>query len=425
MAGVIATLSSSFSPLKIRNFRIYLGGQAISLIGTWLQVTAQAWVVWELTKSEAALGVVNMLSSLPLLLLGPWAGVWADRLDRRKLLIGTQLGAMLMAFVLALLVQTGAVQLWHVYALAVLLGIVTALDFPAQQAFLGDLSGMGEIRKAVNLNAMILQTSRLIGPALAGFVVARLGSAPAFWLNGLSFLAVVVSLVLVRANQKRSPASGVSPLGQLWDAVRFVGKHPRMQDMFIFTAMITFFVLSIIMTQLPAVADKVLGGDAQTLGLLMASSGAGALAAVLVVVPITQAQRRSGLVLAGGTLWMAFWLMVFAASNWLPLSMFSLFMGSMGAPTVITLALGLIQLMSPADMRGRILSLFTMISFGLQPIASLWVGGLAQSLGVQMAIEINAIVLLAGALLILFLRADLRRWEVQLPAAPQPAPETA
>ena len=184
--NIASTLRESFSPLKIRNFRIYLGGQAISLVGTWLQMTTQGWVVWELSHSATALGLVAMLGSLPILLLGPWAGVWADRLDRRKLLIASQAGAMLLAFVLALLTQTGLVQLWHVYLLSALLGIITAIDIPAQQAFLGDLSGMAEIRKAVNMNITMLQVSRILGPALAGIIIASMGAAMAFWLNANS-----------------------------------------------------------------------------------------------------------------------------------------------------------------------------------------------------------------------------------------------
>jgi MFS family permease len=422
VSDVISTLRSSFSPLRIPNFRIYLGGQTISLIGTWLQATAQGWVVWELTKSSAALGIVNMLGTLPILLLGLWTGVWADRFDRRKLLIGTQIGAMILAITLAILVQTKSVQIWHVYLLSLFLGVVTALDMPAQQAFLGDLSGMSEIRKAVNLNGMIIQVSRLVGPALAGFVVARIGAAPAFWLNGLSFLAVVVSLLAVRSSQVRS-TSEAKPLRQAWEGIQFIKKQPRMLDLYIFAGMVVFFVLSIVLSQLPAVASQVLNGDAETLGALMSASGAGALFGVLLVVPLTQAMPRSGLVLGVATIWMSVWLLLFSVATTLPLSAISLFLGSIGAPTVLTLALGLVQLMSPPAMRARLLSLFTMVSFGLQPIASILVGYSAEQFGVQHAIQINAVLLLAGAVIMLVFRGELRRWRVNLGAgAAQPVP---
>jgi len=415
MASVFATLRSSFTPLRYPNFRIYLGGQAISLIGTWLQNAAQAWVVWTLTGSEAALGTVQAFGTLPILLIGPWAGVWADRLDRRKLLIATQSVMMVLAFVLAVLVQTNTVQVWHVYGLALVLGTVTALDLPAQQAFLGDLSGMGEVRKAINMNAMIIQISRMLGPAFSGILIKYIGLAPAFWLNGLSFLAVIFSLMAVRATQVRAKSGNVNPLRQLADAVQYLRTQPRMQDMFLFAGMMTFLVFAVVQTMLPAVATVVLHGDAETAGFLQASSGAGALFGVLLVVPLAQARKRSGLVLAGAALWMGFWMMVFAFSTWMPLSVISMFCTSIGAPTIMTMVLGLLQLMSPPDMRGRLISLFTMVSFGLQPVAAFLVGQTAEHLSVQTAIEINATLLVIGALAMLLLRGDLRTWEVTTP----------
>src|SRR5439155_15437491 len=174
-----------------------------------------------------------------------------------------------------------------------LLGIANALDMPAQQAFLGDLAGLAEVRKAVNLNVTIFQVSRIVGPALAGIVVARIGEAPAFWLNGLSFLAVIASLVMVRASQQIKPRNDVSPLRQIGEGIAYVRTKPRMQDLFLFAILLTFFVFSIIMNILPAVADKLLGGNAETLGLLLGSSGVGALIAVLVIVPITASLKRS------------------------------------------------------------------------------------------------------------------------------------
>ncbi|MBX3082611.1 MAG: MFS transporter [Anaerolineae bacterium] len=423
MASVFETIRGNFSPLSNRNFSTYLGGQAVSLIGTWLQSTAQAWVVWTLTGSEASLGVVTMLNTAPVLFLGPWAGVWADRLDRRKLLIGTQFVAMILAFILAILTQFEIVQLWHVYVLSFFLGVVTALDMPAQQAFLGDLSGLGEVRKAVNLNITILQVSRVLGPALAGMVVARLGTAPAFWINGISFIAVIFSLIAVRANQDLSRHEGhnESPLKQFSEGISFLRTQPRMQDMFLFATFLTFFVFSIIMSMLPAVADKLLGGDAETLGQLMSASGAGALIAVLFIVPLAQARRRSGVVMILGSFWLVVWMFAFSLSRSVGLSMLFLFMGSMGAPTVMTMALGLIQVMSPSGMRARLLSLFTTISFGMQPIASLWIGFMAERLGVDHAIQISSVLLLVVTTLMVFLRSELTTWEVTAAGKPTAA----
>ena len=408
--NIASTLRESFSPLKIRNFRIYLGGQAISMVGTWLQMTAQSWVVWELSHSATALGVTMMLSSLPILLLGPWAGVWADRLDRRKLLIVTQIGAMLLAFILALLTQTGLVQLWHVYLLSALLGIITAVDFPAQQTFLGDLSGMAEVRKAINLNITMFQLSRIFGPALAGVIIASLGAAMAFWLNGLSFVAVIISLWLVTSNQVRKPATG-NFLTEFKEGVSYVATQPRLQDLIILAILTTFFAFPVILSLLPAVVGKVLQGDAATLSWLMMSSGAGALIGTMFLAPLTQATRRTGVVLGGIVGWTGFWLVLFSGVDWLPLSMVSLFFVSVGIPAVLTTTMGLLQVLAPPEMRARLASLFFTLSFGMQPVASLLTGYTADTLTTPLAIRINGLLLMLGAALMLSVRPALRRWE--------------
>src|SRR2546422_5563696 len=201
-------LAESLAPLRNRNLRLYLAGQAVSVIGIWMQQTAQSWEVWVLSGSGTALGITAMLAGLPLLLLGPWMGVYADRWDRRKVLIATQTSAMILAFVFAILVQTRVIALWHVFVLATLLGIVSALDFPSTQAFIGDIAGMARVREAIILNASIFQVSRMIGPALAGWGIGYLGVASAFWINGVTFLAVIASLLAIRGSQIRRTSTG-------------------------------------------------------------------------------------------------------------------------------------------------------------------------------------------------------------------------
>jgi MFS family permease len=382
-------------------------------------------VVWELSKSEAALGVVGMFGALPLLLLGPFAGVWADRLDRRRLLIATQTTAMVLAFILAFLVQTQLVQLWHVYILAMLLGTVTAIDLPAQQAFLGDLAGMEQVRRAVNLNNVIVQVSRMLGPAAAGLVIARLGTATAFWLNGASFIAVIGSLLAVGAHHVRTGGGRVA--GGFTEALRYLKVRPRLQDLFIFVTLFTFFGFPIIQI-LPSVADEVLHGNAQTLGLLMGASGAGALIGSLVLVPIAQTFRRPGVVVSLTVLWVGAWFGAISFATSLPFGIFTIFMGSLGAPIIITMTMGLLQVLVPMEMRARLLSLFVMTTFGAQPIASLLVGLSAQNFGTPLAIRINGALMLFGVLALNVLRSDLRHWELaHEPAfrASQPSAEAA
>jgi MFS family permease len=373
-----------------------------------MQVTAQTWVVWTLSHSTAALGVVAMLGSLPILLLGPWTGLWADTLDRRRLLVATQVSAMLLAVALGVLVHTGTIQVWHVDVLATLLGIVTALDMPAQQAFIGDLSGMDQVRQAVVINNMLFQASRMVGPALAGLVVAQLGAAPAFWVNAASFLAVIASLLVVRAHQVRR--AGTASLGGFSEALQFIRGHPRAQDLIALTVVVTFFGISV-MNILPAVAGGVLLGNADVLGLLMGASGAGALTGALLVVPSVTQIRRTGLVVGSAAIWTGLWLAIFSFSTWVPFSALSMYLGSLAFPVVLTTANGTLQMLAPQDMRARLLSVLLMVSFGAQPFAALLVGYSAQILGTQSAVLANGFLMAVGAIALLALRPALRRWE--------------
>ncbi|HTP09820.1 MAG TPA: MFS transporter [Anaerolineae bacterium] len=413
MAHVVRTLRDSFTPLRLPNLRAYLTGQAISLLGTWMQVTAQGWLVWELSKSEVALGIVSMLGSLPLLLFGLWAGVWADRLDRRKILIGTQAAAMILAFILAALVWTHTVQLWHVYVLSFLLGCVTALDFPAQQAFLGDLSGMTNVRKAIVLNAMIFQIGRMIGPALAGFVVGAIGAAAAFFLNGISFIAVIISLLIVRSHQVRLPYGG-DQLRAVLDGLRFIKNEPRIQELIMFATLVTFFGISLL-NFFPALAADVLHGDAQTLGILLASSGAGAFLGATVVAPLAQTPRLIGRTLGVAVIWVGLWWSAVSLSQVLPLTMLCIFLVSIAMPTIMTTVNSLLQVMAPPKMRGRLLSAYIIVSFGIQPIAALFIGFFASRFGIASAILIDGGAIISGALALLIFRPALRSWSALYP----------
>lgn len=421
----LRAVAESFAPLRETNLRRYLCGQAVSLLGTWMQMTAQAWVVWELTESTVALGTVAMLNQLPNLALGPWAGAWADRLDRRRLLIITQAFAMLGAFVFAALVQTNTIALWHIYVLAFALGCAATLDMPAQQAFIGDLAGLSSLPKAIILNAMAFHISRMLGPAFAGWVIAAIGTAPAFWANGVSFLAVIGSLIAVRANQKRKSRSA-SAVREFIEGIVYVWRDPRLFDMLAFTVLIAVF--GIANAQIfPAIATLVLGGGPGTLGLLMGASGLGALVASLLIVPQIQRVRRTGIALALSAVWSGLGFLLLSVSRWIPLSVFSVFLASIAIPPIMTTAIVVLQMRSPEDMKARLLSARIMLSFGVMPFASLLVGWGADALGSPMMIRLNGLVLIAGAGAFLLFRPELRAWEAGLDkprgtAAPSSSP---
>jgi MFS family permease len=412
--NALNTLRASFTPLRLPNLRTYLIGQSFSLLGTWMQITAQGWLVWELSHSEVALGIVSMLASLPLLLFGLWAGVWIDRLDRRKILLGSQTAAMILAFILAALVATKTVQLWHVYVLSFLLGCVTAIDFPAQQAFIGDLSGMTEVRKAIVVNAMLFQVGRMLGPAIAGFIVGAFGAALAFFLNGISFIAVLISLMLVRSQQARLPHGG----GQrqaIAEGLRFIIDQPRILDIILYAVIVTFFGISLL-NFFPSLAADVLKGDAETLGWLLAASGAGALIGTTIITPLAQSFRRIGNVLGLAVIWAGLWWIAVATSRTVLLSMACIFIVSLAIPTVLTTVNGLLQVMAPPLMRGRLLSAYIIVSFGIQPVAALVIGFLANHFGTANTILLSGLATILCAMLMLLFRPELRGWE-----APQPS----
>jgi MFS family permease len=301
------------------------------------------------------------------------------------------------------------VQIWHIYLFSLILGIVNTLDFPAQQTFIGDLSGMGQVRQAITLNIMGLQAARMLGPAIAGVTLKLVGSAAAFWINGASFVVVLISLLMVRSHQAESKHS--SGRGQFRETLQFIRGQPRMIDLMVFATMVTFFGLSIF-NILPSVADHVLKGDSQTFGLLLGSSGAGALVSTLILLPLSQSSKYIGRIIIGAATWMGMFFLLLSQSTWLPLSMAAIFCVSLGAPLVLTTGLGVLQMLAPVDMRARIISLFTMLTFGLQPLASLVIGYSAELISTRIAILINAVCLLTGALLMLFLRQGLRQWEL-------------
>jgi MFS family permease len=319
--------------------------------------------------------------------------------------------AMLLAFVLAVLVQTNLAQFWHVLVIALALGIVGAVDFPAQSAFIGDLAGLSQVRKASALNASMIQLGRMLGPAFAGMLIAVAGLAPAFWINGLSFLAVIATLLIVRAEQVRRPSSG-KPLGELAEAVRFVQGQPRIQDLLLCVFLLPMFVISAT-SLFPSLASDALLGGPETLGLLNAAGGAGALLGALFTAPQLARMPQVGTAVLGFVLWAGVWLALAGVATSLPLVLLCVALLSIALPTVIAGSNGLIQMLAPPQMRARLISLWIMVSFGAQPLGGLWGGFLAERFGVQTTLTVNGLILIGAAALIFLLRPEFRRWKVQ------------
>ena len=408
---MLKALFESFSPLRDRNYRTYIAGQAVSLIGTFMQQVAQQWYVWEITHDSRWIGVVGAMAFMPLLLLGPFTGSIADRVDRRKLLLVTQIAEMLLAFVLSALVFLGVREIWPVVLLAALLGISASFNFPAQSAFIGDLSGMGEIRKAMAFNVTMIEIGRLIGPALAGWVVAAVGAGLAFGLNGRSFVAVIVSLLLVRSQQVRRPPGGTA-LGDFVEALRYLRAAPRIVDLLLCGLLVTLFVFPSLSLSAP-IADEVLKGGPQLMGFLLAASGGGALVGALLVAPQVQKVARAGFALLLAILWSGFWLIATSLATTAPLVIIGVGLYSVSIPVVLASVNALTQMLAPSHMRARLLSVSQMISFGAQPIGALVVGWTGNAFGPMVAIRMNGAAMLVLALVMLSLRPAFRRWVVE------------
>jgi MFS family permease len=362
-------------------------GQVFNLMGDWMQQTAQAWLVWELSHKATALGIVAFLSQIPYFLFGPWVGVFSDKFDRKKILLITQLISMALAIILALLIQTDRVTLSGVYLLAFALGTATAFNVTAEQAFIGDIAGPGNIKKAVALNNTINQLTRLVGPAVAGWLIAFVGLSASFWLNALSIFISILCIFLIHASLEINNGNG-GGLKQFAEGIKYLIRQKLLRLIMLFGAIQTFFGMSVVQL-LPAFSSVILKGNARTLGHLYGAAGAGALVGIVIVLPFVQKIRRSCLAIGGAVIWSGCWYILFSFCSSLPLAMSCQFMASLGASNVLTLSLGLAQELTPVHLRARILSTFMMIIFGLQPFASWVVGVSADKFGIHTVMLVN------------------------------------
>lgn len=401
----------SFTPFQNKNFRTYLLGHAISVSGTFMQQMALQWFVWEITQDTRWIGIIGALSLAPTFFLMPFSGSLADRVDRRKLLFAISAFGMLLAVGMALLIMLGIRQVWPVAVFATLLGVMAAFDGPTRGAFIGDLSGMGEIRKAMMLYALAIETGRFIGPALAGLVVGYFNTETAFMLNGLSFVAVLISLFFVRAEQVRRPPQG-NLVQNFVEAVQFVRTQRRIRDLLVCSISIMIFVFASLQLAAP-IADLVLNSGPELVGYLLGASGAGAVLGILVVAPQFQQAKQPGAALSFALLWSGLWLFLTSlfTESWLVLT--GIFLFSISIPVVLAGVAALIQLLAPEDMRARLMSVSQMFSMGMQPVGVLAVGWAASYLGPMGAIRVNGILMMGVAVGLLLFNRGFREWQIE------------
>jgi MFS family permease len=370
--------------MRHRDFRIFFFSQFISLIGSWMQSTAQQWLVYRLTGSQLNLGAVTFAGFVPVLLFSLFMGVIIDRFPRRRILLFTQTWFMLLAAVLALITYLGIVQYWHILVLAALLGVANALDMPARQAFYVDMVDREDLLNAIALNSSVFNGARIIGPAVSGLLIAALGEAPAFGLNAISYLAVIAGLLLMRLRPFEPPSQTGSQLLAIKEGLSFILSDRRVFGLVGMVALLSFFAFPFLVL-LPAFASDVLEIGAEGYGALLAAQGAGALLGALSLAAGGERVNKGILLLFSRSL-LAGATLVFALSRTPLLSMTAMFCAGFSFITQLALTNTVIQLLVPDPLRGRVMSTYTWALGGFWPLGSLLIGALGDQFGAPRAV---------------------------------------
>lgn len=368
----------------------------VSLVGTWMQSVAQSWLVYRLTGSAVLLGAVSFSGQIPVFLVAAVGGAVADKYNRHRILIATQTSAMILALVLAAVTLTGVVRVWHVFVLSALLGLTYAFDIPARQAFVVNMVGREDIINAVALNSSIFNGARVVGPALAGVLVATIGEGWCFFANGVSYIAVIIGLLLMKVEvERRKPAAG-PVLSRIVEGFRYAGRKRPVRALLMLLGMNSLLGMSYVVL-MPIFADQILHGGARGLGFLMGASGVGALGGALSLAH-RQGLRGLGLWIALATAGFGLSLILFSQSRvfWLSAAL----LVPVGFCMIIQMASSntLIQAMVPDTMRGRVMAVYSMMFMGMAPFGALLSGALAHRIGAPATVAIGGGVCMIGAL---------------------------
>ena len=421
----LARLAGSFRALRHRNFRLFLGGQVVSLTGTWMQQVALGWLVYRLTHSAFLLGLVGFAGQIPSLFVAPVAGVWADRWNRHRMIVATQALSMLQALVLAGLVLTGTVRIGHVLALSLFIGIVNAVDVPARQSFLVEMvSGREDLANAIALNSSTFNAARLVGPSIAGAIIATAGEGVVFLLNGVSYAAVLAALLAMRLPPRPPLPQAAAPVWHnLREGVAYVTRFGPIRAILILLSLVslTGAPYAVLM---PVFAVDVLHGDAHTLGFLMGSIGVGALCGALLLAS-RQTVRGLGRFIVASVSAFGAALIAFSLSRSLWLSLVLVFFSGFGLMVHMAASNTIVQTIVDDDKRGRVMSFYAAAFQGTMPLGSLLAGALAGRIGAPRTVQLGGAACLLGALAFARalpgIRAELRPIYVQLGIIPEVA----
>ena len=395
MADSSSRVRTTLRALRHRNFQLFFAGQFVSLIGTWMQNVAQAWLVYRITGSSALLGMVGFAGQIPVFFISPLGGLVADRYSRQRTVIATQISAMILAFILAALTLTGRVQVAHIFVLAALLGVVNAFDIPARQSFLVEMVGREDLINAIALNSSMFNGARIVGPAVAGILVAAIGEGWCFFANGVSYIAVIIGLIMIKVPPAAVPKKA-SAISHIAEGFRFAARNTPIRALLLLLGLVSLTGMSYAVL-MPVFADHIFHSGARGLGILMGFSGAGALIGALALA------TRQGVIGLGR--WIAVSTGVFGAS----LILFSLshsfwiaaallvpvglaMMTQMGASNT------LIQTMTPDHLRGRVMSVYSMMFMGMAPLGALLAGVMADRFGAPFTVAAGGAVAIVGSI---------------------------
>lgn len=380
---------SATSALRSPNFRLYFGGQLVSISGTWMQNVAQGFLVFSLTQSELWLGIVACVAGLPMVLMSPIAGVIVERVPRRKLLIATQTIQMCLAFILAGLTATGLVQVWHIVGLAFILGITNALDMPARQTFIIEMVGRDDLHSGITLNSILNSSARVLGPTLAGIALVLFGAAWCFLINGVTFLAVILSLVVMKVPFAIQYVKKSTPLNQLKEGIAFARRDELVAPLILLATIVGFFVIPIIQL-MPAFADVVLHSPKEGYAAISTAQGIGSVFAGIIVGWVVF-RIGYGKLIALALELSAVATVIFAMQTTITLAAFaSVFMGLFLIMQMVCINT-LLQTVLPDEFRGRVMSLYTLALLGLAPFGALLLGAIASWIGTTQAITLYGV----------------------------------
>jgi MFS family permease len=410
----LPAVSTPFRAMQHRNFQLFIAGQLISLIGTWMQNMAQLWLVYQLTHSAALLGVFGFASQAPMLFFSWLGGYVGDRYDRHRGVIVTQTVSMILAFVLAGLTRANLINKWELIVIAFLVGIVNAFDVPIRQAFLVQMVGKEDLPNAIALNSSIFNGARVVGPAIAGFAIAWVGAGWCFFLNGLSFVAVIVALLMMRIERREIKPSTDSPLNSFVQGFRFA-----MSDLPIRSTLLLLSVLSLFGLQysvfMPIYAQDILKGNARTLGWLMSAAGVGAVIGALQFAARTHYKGLARWIAATSAI-CAVCLILFSQARTFWLCIAVLFVVGFAATSQMAATNTLIQNRVPDELRSRVMAVYATMFMGVQPIGALIAGGVAKRIEAQNTLTVFGSLVLVGSL-IFIVRVVMKLGETQTAAA--------